>query len=70
MITRKMTDAESFPYSVLVPEESRADILRELERIIGPAGDQWCDVGNMIRFRKQVDAEALNVIFSLNGKRA
>jgi hypothetical protein len=65
----KMTDAKSFPYSVLVPEESRADVLTELERIIGPAGDQWCGVGNMIRFRKQVDAEALQVIFSLNGKR-
>jgi hypothetical protein len=64
-----MTDTESFAYSVLVPEESRADVLKELERIVGPAGDQWCGVGNMIRFRKRVDAEALKVIFSLNGKR-
>jgi hypothetical protein len=64
----KMTDAKSFPYSVLVPEESRADVLRELERIIGPAGDRWCEVGNAITFRQRVDAQALEVVFALGRK--
>jgi hypothetical protein len=63
-----MTDTKSFPYAVLVPEESRADVRRNLERIIGPAGDRWCEVGNAMRFRQRVDAQALEVVFALGRK--
>jgi hypothetical protein len=68
MMLCKMTDTKSFPFSVLVPAESRADVRKNLERIIGPAGDRWCEVGNAIKFRQRVDAQALEVVFAFGGK--
>ena len=60
-----MAAVDPFPFSVVYPLPRDAGWREEFERNFGAVGDQWCEIGDTIYFRKKADAEALKVVLSL-----